>query len=123
MSSLILPWKRLLWISYLQNVFSISSELFLYTSVPILNASGLDLFRSSFQQVLELAGNAARDNKKNRIVPRHIQLAVRNDEELSKLLGAVTIANGGVLPNIHNVLLPKKTGKGKGDIGSASQEF
>ncbi|CAN6334233.1 unnamed protein product, partial [Urochloa humidicola] len=44
-------------------------------------------------EVLELAGNAARDNKKNRIVPRHIQLAVRN-EELSKLLGAVTIAAG-----------------------------
>lgn len=74
-------------------------------------------------QVLELAGNAARDNKKNRIVPRHIQLAVRNDEELSKLLGSVTIANGGVLPNIHQTLLPKKMGKGKGDIGSASQEF
>ncbi|KAL6324411.1 hypothetical protein AAG906_013015 [Vitis piasezkii] len=74
-------------------------------------------------QVLELAGNAARDNKKNRIVPRHIQLAVRNDEELSKLLGSVTIANGGVLPNIHQTLLPKKTGKGKGEIGSASQEF
>ncbi|KAJ6332843.1 hypothetical protein OIU77_008817 [Salix suchowensis] len=61
-------------------------------------------------QVLELAGNAARDNKKTRIVPRHIQLAVRNDEELSKLLGDVTIANGGVMPNIHNLLLPKKTG-------------
>ena len=57
-------------------------------------------------EVLELAGNAARDNKKNRIVPRHIQLAVRNDEELSKLLGSVTIAAGGVLPNIHSVLLP-----------------
>lgn len=65
-------------------------------------------------EVLELAGNAARDNKKNRIVPRHIQLAVRNDEELSKLLGTVTIANGGVLPNIHQNLLPKKIGKGKG---------
>jgi histone H2A len=62
-------------------------------------------------EVLELAGNASRDNKKTRIVPRHIQLAVRNDEELSKLLGTVTIANGGVLPNIHQVLLPKKTGK------------
>lgn len=60
--------------------------------------------------MLELAGNAARDNKKTRIVPRHIQLAVRNDEELSKLLGDVTIANGGVMPNIHNLLLPKKVG-------------
>ncbi|KAL4424501.1 hypothetical protein ABPG77_006810 [Micractinium sp. CCAP 211/92] len=62
-------------------------------------------------EVLELAGNAARDNKKTRIIPRHIQLAVRNDEELSKLLAGVTIAEGGVLPNIHSVLLPKKTGK------------
>ncbi|GLT75508.1 hypothetical protein SLA2020_472270 [Shorea laevis] len=67
-------------------------------------------------EVLELAGNAARDNKKSRIVPRHIQLAVRNDEELSRLLGTVTIANGGVLPNIHNMLLPKKTAtKGPAD--------
>ncbi|CAK8543409.1 unnamed protein product [Lathyrus sativus] len=75
-------------------------------------------------EVLELAGNAARDNKKTRIVPRHIQLAVRNDEELSKLMGSVTIANGGVLPNIHQNLLPKKvSGKGKGEIGSISQEF
>ena len=48
-------------------------------------------------QILELAGNAARDNKKTRIVPRHIQLAVRNDEELSKLLGGVTIASGNVI--------------------------
>ena len=59
-------------------------------------------------EILELAGNAARDNKKSRIVPRHIQLAVRNDEELNKLMGGVTIASGGVLPNIHAVLLPKK---------------
>jgi histone H2A len=86
-----------------------------------------------------LAGNAARDNKKTRIIPRHLQLAIRNDEELNKLLGHVTIAQGGVLPNIHQSeyqtafivikssltfclpdLLPKKTTKGG---KTASQEL
>jgi len=75
---------------------------------PVYLASVLEYLCA---EVLELAGNAARDNKKTRIIPRHIQLAVRNDEELSKLLGGVTIANGGVLPNIHSVLLPKKSSK------------
>ena len=59
-------------------------------------------------EILELAGNAARDNKKSRIVPRHLQLAVRNDEELNKLLGSVVISQGGVLPNILSELLPAK---------------
>jgi histone H2A len=56
--------------------------------------------------------NAARDNKKTRIIPRHLQLAIRNDEELNKLLSGVTIAQGGVLPNIQTILLPKKTEEG-----------
>jgi len=60
-------------------------------------------------EILELAGNAARDNKKSRIIPRHLQLAVRNDEELNKLMSGVTLAQGGVLPNIQSVLLPKKS--------------
>ncbi|KAI8898626.1 histone-fold-containing protein [Globomyces pollinis-pini] len=71
-------------------------------------------------EILELAGNAARDNKKSRIIPRHLQLAIRNDEELNKLLGSVTIAQGGVLPNIHTVLLPKK---GQSDKLGESQEY
>ena len=50
-------------------------------------------------EVLELAGNAAHDNKSSRIEPIHIQLAVRNDKELNKLFGGATIAAGGVLPN------------------------
>ncbi|XP_073399305.1 histone H2A type 1-like [Dendrobates tinctorius] len=54
-------------------------------------------------EILELAGNAARDNKK----------AVRNDEELNRLLGGVTIAQGCVLPNIQAALLPKKTESSK----------
>jgi hypothetical protein len=51
-------------------------------------------------EILELAGNAARDNKRSRIVPRHLQLAVRNDEELNILLGNVTIASGGVVRHV-----------------------
>ncbi|XP_032456078.1 histone H2A-beta, sperm-like [Nasonia vitripennis] len=60
-------------------------------------------------EILELAGNAARDNKKTRIIPRHLQLATRTDEELNELLSGVTIAQAGVLPNIQSVLLPKRT--------------
>ena len=69
-------------------------------------------------EILELAGNAARDNKKTRIIPRHITLAIKNDEELNRLLGNVTIASGGVLPNIHSVLMPKKSKEGGGKGGS-----
>ncbi|ORX39619.1 histone H2A-1 [Kockovaella imperatae] len=79
------------------------------SGAPVYLAAVLEYLAA---EILELAGNAARDNKKSRIVPRHLQLAVRNDEELNKLLGHVVISQGGVLPNILNELLPSKTKKG-----------
>lgn len=60
-------------------------------------------------EVLELSGNAAIQNKRQRINPRHILLAVKNDKELDTLFKDVIIPEGGVMPHIHPVLLPPKS--------------
>ncbi|OLP95698.1 Pyruvate kinase [Symbiodinium microadriaticum] len=72
-------------------------------------------------EILELAGNTVKEQKKQRIIPRNIQLAIRNDEELNKYMANVTIKSGGVIPNIHTVLMPQKTSAKGVSAGSHSQ--
>ena len=71
-------------------------------------------------EVFELAGNACEEDKKLRITPRHIYLAVKTDEELSKLFKNVTIPSTGVQSYIHPALLPK--GKGKSTKAEAGDD-
>ena len=43
-------------------------------------------------EVLELAGNAARDNHRARVSARHLLLALRHDEELNLLTAGITLS-------------------------------
>jgi len=68
-----------------------------------------------------LKGNCARDNKRARIIPRHLLLAIKMDEELNNLLRNVTIAQGGVLPHIQPVLTGSLEKPNETDANSAEK--
>uniref|UniRef100_A0A915BUC8 Histone H2A n=1 Tax=Parascaris univalens TaxID=6257 RepID=A0A915BUC8_PARUN len=55
-------------------------------------------------EIIELAGDASHANKRKMISPRHIQLAIGNDEELNTLLSDIIIPAGGVIPHVESSL-------------------
>ena len=77
------------------------------SGAPVYLASVLEYLAA---EVLELAGNAARDYRKARITARHLLLAIGNDEELDNLGRKIrwTVCGGGVLPHVHIALLPRR---------------
>ena len=74
-------------------------------------------------EILECSGDVALGSNKKRINPRHIKLALANDEELIKLTAGSIIHEGGVKPHIEEAHLPKKGKTQKKMIAvDASQE-
>jgi hypothetical protein len=51
---------------------------------------------------------------------RHLQLAIRGDAELSRLLQHAVISQGGVMPHIEPALMPTKTRKQQHDVEGGS---
>lgn len=58
------------------------------------------------EEVLDLGHEVAKANRKTRIIPQYLQLAIRGDDELRQVFANVTISEGGVVPQIAPVLLP-----------------
>ena len=69
------------------------------------------------EEILELAGEMCLQHKKKTISPKHLNLALRADEELAKMLFMSQISEGGMLPNVNEYLLPNK--KGAKDTGAS----
>ncbi|KAM4641169.1 histone H2A type 2-B-like [Discoglossus pictus] len=72
---------------------------------PVYLAAVLEYLTS---EIIELAGNCAKDGHRKRITPRDLLVSVKLDMELNKLLKGVTFPEGGVLPGVCPEILPKK---------------
>ena len=57
-------------------------------------ANGLEAWAA---QVLQRAGDAAREGSSSRIEPHHIRVAVRRDDDLVQLVGEEALTQGGLL--------------------------
>lgn len=59
-------------------------------------------------EILEIAGIEAKQLNRKRIIPRHIMLGIKKDDELNRLLKGAVLSFCGVVPNVQAALLVKK---------------
>ena len=67
---------------------------------------GMALVEYVVAEILELAGNRARDDRMQFITPRHLKMAITTDEELAMMFAGVTWGNAGVTQHLPISILP-----------------
>ena len=64
---------------------------------PVVLAAVLEYLSA---EILESAAKMAKDEKKMRIIPRHLMLAIRGDEELQKMFETADFCQAGRVVNV-----------------------
>lgn len=86
------------------------SKIMVTTCAPVCLAAVIEYITA---EIIELASNFAKDNKRIRLTIRDLEMGIRNDSELNELFNKQNIyfLGGGSVPFIHESLLSKKTKK------------
>jgi histone H3/H4 len=89
-----------------------STRIMVTKTAPVFLACVLD-YVCKF--ILKRSTDLAKENNKVRLTIRELELSVRGDKDLEKLFDncGIWFIGGGVVPNIHEALLNKKTKKKK----------
>ena len=59
-------------------------------------------------EILEISGEICKKSGKQRLMPRHIELALRDDEDLARHFQNKIVAGGGTAPYINPCISPQK---------------
>lgn len=89
------------------------SGVYLAAVLEYLTAELLDLSAGAAGYKTRSNTQGSKKSKLPRISPRHVTLAVRSDDDLGGLLRDVTVARGGVVPDVNKALEKKKKSKSK----------